>query len=95
MTGLAWLMLIFAVLIFLAGVYLNTGRKGEFTELLLWKNPHANKMSKAEIKNVGKWTMISALIPLLVVIISLCVTSCSKQEDLGVNLKTETYMPGK
>ena len=71
MNGFAILMFVFSLLIFLAGLYLHTGRKGEFTELLIWKNPNANKMTKNQIKNVGKWTMIVALIPLLIGIIAL------------------------
>ncbi|MBQ6497784.1 MAG: hypothetical protein IJI58_03615 [Bacilli bacterium] len=71
MNGLACIMFIFSALIFLAGIYLYKGHKGDFTELLLWKNPQANKMTKSEIKNAGKWTMISALIPLIIGILAL------------------------
>ena len=55
-------MFVFAFLIFLAGLYLYTGHKNE---VLLWKVHDIKKFSIEETKNVGKWTMIAGLIPLI------------------------------
>ena len=59
MNGISILMFALGIGVFLAGLWLFTGHK---SELLLWKNPQAKKMSLAEVKNVGKWTMISSAI---------------------------------
>ena len=66
MNGLTILMFIFALGIFLCGLYLFTGHK---SELLLWKNHNVKDMSLEEVKNVGKWTMISSIIPIIIGII--------------------------
>ncbi len=68
MNGLSILMFIFGALIFLAGLYLYTGHKNE---VLLWKVPDIRKITKEEVKNVGKWTMISSLVPIIIGIIGL------------------------
>ena len=68
MSGFSILMFIFGLLIFLAGLYLYTGHR---SELLLWKNHHVDKMPIEEVKNVGKWTIISSLIPIILAIIGL------------------------
>lgn len=92
MNGLACLMFIFSVGIFLAGAYLSTGRKGELTELLIWKNPQANKMTKAEIKNVGKWTMICSIIPFVIAVIALIISNYDSTVDrFDVNLSKGVY----
>ena len=64
MNGFAILMFIFALLIFLCGLYLSRGKNGDFTQLLLWKT-HKKTYTKEELWNVGKWTMISSLIPFI------------------------------
>lgn len=66
MGGFSFLMLIFSILILLAGIYLYTGHK---SELLLWKTYNVKNMPMKEVKNIGKWTMISSLIPLLLAIL--------------------------
>ena len=68
MNGFSILMFIFGALIFLAGLYLFTGHKNE---VLLWKVPDIKKFTKEETINVGKWTMISSVVPLILGIIGL------------------------
>ena len=68
MNGLSILMFIFAFFVFLAGLYLFTGHKNE---VLLWKCPDITKVTDAEVRNIGKWTMISSLIILAIGIIAL------------------------
>ena len=92
MNGLACLMFIFSICIFAAGTYLHTGRKGDLTELLIWKNPHANKMTKSEIKNVGKWTMISSIVPFVITVIVLIISNYDSTTDkFDVNLNKGAY----
>ena len=68
MNGFSILMFIFGLSIFLAGLYLYTGHK---SELLLWKVHDIKKMPMKEVKNVGKITMISSLLPIVLGIIGL------------------------
>ena len=68
MNGFSCLMFIFGLLIFLAGLYLFTGHKNE---LLLWKVPDIKKFTMSEVKNVGKWTMIVSIVPIIIAIIAL------------------------
>ena len=68
MNGISILMFALGIGTFLAGVYLATGHK---SEILLWKNPQASKMSDKEVRNVGKWTMIASLAPIVIGIIFL------------------------
>ena len=68
MNGFSCLMFIFALLIFIAGIYLYTGHK---SELLLWKVHDIKKFTIEETKNVGKWTIIAGLVPLILAIIGL------------------------
>ena len=65
MYGFSCLMLIFGILILLAGYYIYTGHN---SELLLWKT-YRKDTSKSELREIGKWTMISGLIPLLLSLI--------------------------
>lgn len=65
--GLTILMFVFGLGILLAGLYLFTGHD---SELLLWKD-HKKHHSKEELRTIGKWTMISSIIPFIVSIISL------------------------
>ena len=57
---------IFGFLVFLAGLYLFTGHKNE---ILLWKVHQIDKFTIEETKNVGKWTIISSLVIMLIGII--------------------------
>ena len=66
MYGMSVLMGIFGFLILLCGIYLYTGHKNE---VLLWKVHDINKLTMDELKNIGKWTMISSLIPFIIAII--------------------------
>ncbi len=68
MNGLSILMFIFSFFILLAGIYIYTGHR---SELLLWKTYNVKKLTKAELENIGKWTMIASIIPLIVGIIGL------------------------
>ena len=65
MSGLSILMFIFAFCIFLAGLYIYTGHN---SELLLWKGYNKNA-TKEELQNVGKWTMLTSLIPVIIGIV--------------------------
>lgn len=66
MSGFSILMLIFGLLIFIAGLYIYTGHKNE---LLLWKTHNIEKITKEELKVIGMWTMISSLIPFILAIL--------------------------
>ncbi|MBQ3306729.1 MAG: hypothetical protein IJG68_00890 [Bacilli bacterium] len=66
MNGFSCLMIIFGVLIFLAGLYIYTGHKNP---VLLWKVYNLDTISKKELQNIGKWTMISSIIPFLLSIL--------------------------
>lgn len=68
MNGFSILMFIFGLGIFLAGLYLYTGHKNE---VLLWKVHDIKKMPMKEVKNVGRITMISSLVPIIIGIIGL------------------------
>ena len=61
-------MFIFGLSILLCGLYLYTGHK---SELLLWKVHDIKKFTIEQTKNVGKWTMITSIIPFLIGILSL------------------------
>lgn len=67
MNGFGTLMLIFGVLVILAGLYIYTGHN---SELLIWKGYKKNA-TKEELKLTGKWTMIAGLIPIALSIASL------------------------
>ncbi len=68
MNGISILMFALGIGTFLAGLWLFTGHK---SELLLWKNPQAKKLPMAEVKNVGKWTMITSAVPIIIGIVFL------------------------
>ena len=65
--GFSILMFIFSFFIFLAGLYIFTGHN---SELLLWKTYRKNTPI-SELKNIGKWTMISSIIPFVLAIYGL------------------------
>lgn len=68
MNGFSILMFVFGLGIFLAGMYIYTGHR---SELLLWKGPNPKNMTIKELKKVGRATMISSLLPILLGIIGL------------------------
>ena len=59
MNGFSILMFIFAFFVFIAGLYIYTGHRNE---LLLWKTHDIKKLTLAELKNIGKWTLIASLL---------------------------------
>lgn len=67
MNGFSTLMLIFSILIIIAGLYIYTGHN---SELLIWKG-HNKNATKEDLELTGKWTMIVGLIPLALSIIGL------------------------
>ena len=67
MNGLSILMFIFSLCLYLTGLYMYKGHKIEYLE---WRVPYKN-LTKAEWKNIGKWTMITSTIPLIIGIIGL------------------------
>ena len=66
MNGFSIFMFIFAGLIFIAGLILFTGHKDE---VLLWKVQDIKNFPMEKVKEIGKWTMISSLIPLVIAIL--------------------------
>ncbi len=68
MNGFTILMFILGFFVFLAGLYLYTGHKNE---VLLWKIPDIKKVTKEEVKNIGKWTIISSIIIIVIGILGL------------------------
>ena len=60
-------MILFGILIFLAGLYIY---KGHNSELLLWKGYNKNA-TKEELKNTGMWVMISSLVPFVLAILGI------------------------
>ena len=75
MNGFSCLMLIFAILILIAGIYLYTfngkDKKHSLAAVLLWKVPDITTLSNSEIRKVGKWVMIASVAPLILSIIGL------------------------
>jgi len=57
--GFSVLMFVFSFFIFIAGLYIFTGHN---SELLLWKTYKKNTPIN-ELRNIGKWTMVSSIIP--------------------------------
>ncbi len=65
MNGFGILMLTFAVCVLLTGLYMFTGHKlGIMTGRPAFKN-----LSKAEWKNIGKWTMIVSILIFVLAIV--------------------------
>ena len=60
-------MIIFGILIFIAGLYIY---KGHNSELLLWKGYNKNA-TREELKNTGMWVMISSLVPFVLAILGI------------------------
>ena len=67
MNGFSCLMFIFAISVLLAGWYIF---RGHDISLLLWRAPYQN-LTKEQQKNLGKWTMITSIIPFLLAIMGL------------------------
>ena len=65
--GFSLIMLVFGVLILLAGIYIF---KGHNSKILLWKGYNENT-TKSDLKIIGKWTMITSIIPFILSIIGL------------------------
>ena len=61
------LMLIFATLVLLVGLYMYSGHK---LDIMTFRAAFRN-LNKDEWKNIGKWTMISSLIIYIIAIIVL------------------------
>ena len=68
MNGFSILMFIFSFFILICGIYLFTGHKNE---ILLWKVHDIKNFTIEQTKNVGKWTMIASLVPLVLGILGL------------------------
>jgi hypothetical protein len=67
MSGFAIIMFIFALCVFLSGLFMFTGHKiGLLEGRVAFKN-----LTKEEWKNIGKWTMISSMFIYLLAIIGL------------------------
>ena len=64
MNGLSILLIIFGVLIILAGLSLLKGKKTDFNALLLWKT-NIKHLTKEQISYAGKVTMITGLSPII------------------------------
>ena len=65
MSGFGILMAIFATCVLLVGLYMFTGHKlGIMTARPAFKN-----LSKAEWKNIGKWTMITSILIFILAIV--------------------------
>ena len=69
MNGLSILMLIFGILIVIAGLYIYTGHNNP---ILLWKGYNKNA-TKSDLRKIGMWTMLSSIIPFIIAIIGLFV----------------------
>ncbi len=67
MSGFSIFMFIFGFLIIIAGLYIYMGHN---SELLIWKGYNKNA-TKEELKNIGKWTIIVGLVPIIVGIIGI------------------------
>ncbi len=68
MSGFSFLMLIFCILIFLVGLYTYTDHKSYF---FLWRVNNMRTITRKQLKDIGKWTMISSIIPLFVSILGM------------------------
>ena len=67
MNGFSVLMFIFSACILLVGLYMYNGHE---LRVISWKAAFKG-LNKAGWKNVGKWTMISSIIPFILAIIGL------------------------
>lgn len=67
MSGFSILMIIFGICTFLTGLYMFSGHK---LEMLSWKAAYKN-LNKNQWKNLGKWTMIVTVIPIILAILGI------------------------
>jgi len=67
MNGFSILMFIFSFSILIVGLYMFMGHK---LDILTMRAAYQN-LTKEEWKNIGKWTMISSIIPLILAIVGL------------------------
>lgn len=67
MNGFSFIMLLFSILIFMAGLYIY---KGHNSKILLWKG-YNKDTTKRELEQIGKWTIILSIIPFFLFIIGL------------------------
>ena len=67
MSGFSILMILFGICIFLVGLYMFTGHKlGIMSLRTAFRN-----LSQNEWKNIGKWTMIASVIPIILAILGI------------------------
>ena len=67
MSGFSILMIIFGIAILLTGLYMYTGHKlGIMTYRAAFRN-----LKVSEWKNIGKWTMVSSLVPIVLAILGI------------------------
>ena len=67
MNGFSTLMFIFAISVFLVGLYMFTGHK---IDMLTWRVPYQN-LNSDDWKKIGKYTMIVSMFILIIGIIVL------------------------
>ena len=67
MNGFSILMFIFSGAILLTGLYMYTGHK---IDMLAWRAAYKNLKKDGWI-NIGKWTMVTSIIPFILAIIGL------------------------
>lgn len=67
MIGFSVLMFVFGIMLIIAGLYIFTGHKDS---VLLWKVYDKN-ISKEQLRVLGKWTMLSAILPMILAVIGL------------------------
>ena len=67
MNGFSILMLIFGIMVLLTGLYMYKGHK---INALSWRAPYQN-LSIDKWINIGKWTMITSIIPFILSIVGL------------------------
>ena len=67
MNGFSTLMFIFAISVFLVGLYMFTGHK---IDMLAWRAPYQN-LKKEDWKKIGKYTMIVSIFIFILAIIGL------------------------
>lgn len=67
MNGFSTLMIIFGICILLVGLYMFTGKE---LKIISWKAAFKG-LNKNGWKNVGKWTMITSIIPFILAILGI------------------------
>ena len=67
MSGFVILFLIFATCVLLVGLYMYTGHE---LGIMTWRAAFKN-LTKAEWKNIGKWTMISSIFIYIIAILGI------------------------